>query len=86
MKIFFFEVLNPLEVEMNSSRPIVRERGPYFYSVKSWKDVLEFEDGNRLMSYKEHRSYHFVRERSIGSLDEEITILNIPLLVITITS
>lgn len=81
LKIFLFEVLNPKEVEINSSRPIVRERGPYCYVVKSWKEILEFEDANRLMSYKEHRTYHFVRDKSIGNLDEEITMLNIPFIV-----
>ena len=81
LKIFLFEIMNPEDMEVNGSRPLLAERGPFTYSVKSWKDSIEFEEGNRHLSYKEHRSYHFMKEKSVGNLENEITILNIPLLV-----
>lgn len=80
-KFYLFEVQNPEEVEFNGSHPVLKERGPYTFIQKRWKEIIGFEDRSRLLSYKEYKTYHFSREKSIGGLEDEIIALNIPVVV-----
>lgn len=66
---------------MNGSSPIVTERGPYTFLQKIRKEIIGFENSKQLISYKDFKTYHFLREKSVGGLDDEITVVNIPVVV-----
>ena len=77
---YFFDVKNPSAVA-KGSKPILIERGPYIYSESWKKDNIEFLDKTRL-TYSPITSLQFEPALSNGSMTDEITILNIPLIVI----
>ncbi|RWS04523.1 Lysosome membrane protein 2-like protein, partial [Dinothrombium tinctorium] len=78
LKIYLFEVTNPDEVEYQKGKPILKERGPYTFIESRYKEILGYEQEERLVKYKEFTSFHFDRSNSIGDLEEEITFLNVP--------
>lgn len=79
-KFHFFDVQNPDEVEINGSTPVVVERGPYTFRQRIRKEIIEFENSKQLVSYKDFKTYHFIREKSVGDLTDEITVANIPVI------
>ena len=85
-KFFMYEVQNPEEVEFNGSIPVLKEKGPYTFAQRKWKEINGFEDRSRLLSYKEFKTYHFLRDKSIGGLEDQMTAVNIPVVVSIIRS
>ncbi|RWS15760.1 scavenger receptor class B member 1-like protein, partial [Dinothrombium tinctorium] len=78
LKIYLFEVTNPDEVEYQKGKPILKERGPYTFIESRYKEILGYEQDERLIKYKEFTSFYFDRSSSVGDLEEEITFLNFP--------
>ncbi|RWS22752.1 platelet glycoprotein 4-like protein, partial [Leptotrombidium deliense] len=78
LSVYLFEVTNPDEAEFKKAKPILKERGPYVFLEKRYKEILGFEEDESLIIYKEFTSFYFDRSRSVGSLDDEIMVLNIP--------
>lgn len=83
MKFYPFDCLNPEQVELNGSRPVLVERGPYTFLEKRVKEIIGFEEDNKFVVYREQKFFHFVPELSEGTLDDEINALNIPVVVRT---
>merc|ERR1719376_1959505 len=54
---------------------MLEERGPYVFTEQHYKTNIVWND-NGTVSYKQVRSWHFLPEKSKGSLDDEVTILN----------
>ena len=74
-------MINPDDVEFNGSKPILRERGPYTFLQKRWKQIIGFEDGNKFVVFRQFKGFHFLRDKSVGDLSDEVTVLNIPIAV-----
>lgn len=72
--MYLFHVLNPDEVSAGA-KPKLEERGPYVFSEQHYKTNIVWND-NDTVTYKQIRSWHFMPERSNGSLDDQVTILN----------
>lgn len=80
LKFYLFDVQNAEEVEMNGSKPILKERGPYTFLEKMWRDDISF-DSDRFVTFKRFKGFHFLRDKSVGPLSDEVTALNIPIVV-----
>lgn len=65
-------------------KPSFEEHGPYTYSEKHIRKEVIFND-NHTVTYKTQRIWHYVPEKSKGSLDDLITTLN-PILVVSFFS
>jgi len=72
--MYLFHVLNPEEFSAGA-KPMLEERGPYVFTEQHYKTNIVWND-NGTVSYKQVRSWHFLPEKSKGSLDDEVTILN----------
>ncbi|KAI1286721.1 Lysosome membrane protein 2 [Halotydeus destructor] len=78
MKYYFFDVQNGDEVELNGSIPVLKEKGPYTFFEKQWKEIVQFEDNGQFVAYKNRKSFHFLRDMSTGDLSDEVNALNLP--------
>ncbi|KAK9874689.1 hypothetical protein WA026_005509 [Henosepilachna vigintioctopunctata] len=56
-------------------KPRLEETGPYTFSIRLSRDNVKFND-NGTVSYNTIRTYHFVPERSNGSMDDILTVLD----------
>lgn len=60
---------------------IIQHLGPYTFLEKQWKDIIGFDDANELVEFRRFKGFHFLRDKSVGPLTEEATVLNIPTVV-----
>ncbi|KAK3857753.1 hypothetical protein Pcinc_036012 [Petrolisthes cinctipes] len=76
--IYFFNVSNKEEFQLGD-KPVLQEVGPYCYR-EHWEKVnITFHD-NGTVSYETQKHYYFERSKSVGSEDDIITTLNIPMM------
>lgn len=78
LRVYFFNVTNHIEFLENGDKPILQEVGPYCYREHWQKVNVSFHD-NGTVSYATQRFYFFERHHSIGSEDDVIITLNIPM-------
>jgi len=74
---YFFDVLNPSEIESGIAKPQVIQRGPYVYSEVWEKKNANFLDQDTLR-FSPVITIHFEPSLSNGTEDDLITFLNIP--------
>lgn len=73
--MYLFKVLNPTEI-LAGKKPRLEQVGPYVFSEQHEKTSLVWNDDNGTVSYKQVRTWHFLPERSNGTLEDKVTILN----------
>ena len=79
---YFYEVLNgPDLVAGMSSVPIISERGPYVFENKPEKRSVSFSDDLKSVTYSPISFIYFRPELSVGSLNDSLIFLNLPLVV-----
>ncbi|GFT11847.1 scavenger receptor class B member 1 [Trichonephila clavipes] len=79
-KLYFFNITNEDEF-LNHGEPLnVTEVGPYTYSSR-WVKYNPVWHSNGTVSYKEIRTYQFVRNLSVGDQDDIINTLNGPMII-----
>ncbi|XP_076351833.1 lysosome membrane protein 2-like isoform X1 [Tachypleus tridentatus] len=79
MQFYVFNVTNPYDVIRNSSKPAVQEIGPYTFREKRSKEILSWDTENGTVQYREIKTYIFDREKSIGTQDEVVYVINAPM-------
>ncbi|XP_015788725.1 scavenger receptor class B member 1-like isoform X2 [Tetranychus urticae] len=72
-KFHLFNIENPGEF-LKGGKLRVRELGPFTLKQDRWKEVIEFTE--KTVKYYEWRNYTIAEELSVGSWDQEITVLN----------
>ncbi|XP_076065666.1 lysosome membrane protein 2-like [Oratosquilla oratoria] len=77
LRMYFFNVTNKEEF-LQGEKPILREIGPYSYREHWQKVNISFHD-NGTVSYETQRHYYFDPSTSVGSEDDIVHTLNIPL-------
>ncbi|XP_062999893.1 scavenger receptor class B member 1 isoform X2 [Elgaria multicarinata webbii] len=75
MSIYFFEVVNPNDI-LKGAKPVVRQRGPYVYSERRYKDNITFHD-NGTVSFLGWRELFFHPDKSNGSESDYVVVPNI---------
>jgi len=77
-KFYFFNMLNAEDFEKNHGKPIVEERGPYtFREVEHKVNLVWHEDGT--VSYHRKKFWYFEQDMSVGSLQDTVVTLNLPM-------
>uniref|UniRef100_A0A182QLD0 Scavenger receptor class B n=1 Tax=Anopheles farauti TaxID=69004 RepID=A0A182QLD0_9DIPT len=77
LEIHLFNWTNPDEVARNrSAKPHFVEMGPYTFSELHERVNLVWND-NATVTYEQRRTWHFVPELSNGTLDDQVTNLNV---------
>ena len=82
MRFYFFNVLNPESVEFEGAKPIIREQGPYTFRQTRKKTVFQFTENGQQVVFKERKAYYFDPQRSIGGLNDSLSLPNIPKLLL----
>lgn len=77
LDVYFFNWTNPEEFLDDTTKPIVREIGPYRFREIREKQNITFNDHNSTVSYRTMSTFYFDEDGSNGTLDDVITQLNI---------
>ena len=80
-KYYLFDIQNPDEVISGKEKPRVIEKGPYVYNEIMTKADVKFLDENTIQ-YAPISTLHYNQSLSNGSLDDKITFINVPAMVI----
>jgi len=81
MDFYFFDVVNADEFTAKTTRPHVRQIGPYVYREIRNKTNVERINAGATLRYRQQKWYVFDANRSCGSEDDMFTTVNIPLVV-----
>jgi len=77
-KFYFYNMLNADDFQINHGKPILEERGPYtFREVEKKVNLVWHEDGT--VSYHRKKYWYFEPSMSVGSLEDSIITLNLPM-------
>lgn len=81
LEVYFFNWTNPDDVKTkNGTKPHFVEMGPYTFSEVHERVNLVW-NANNTVTYEQRRTWHFVPELSKGTLDDQVTNLNVITLV-----
>ncbi|XP_015787873.1 platelet glycoprotein 4 [Tetranychus urticae] len=78
-RYYFFNIQNAAEVERYGAKPELVEVGPFTYRVLLSKHDITHNQANATVTYKERRTWIFIRNQSIGDESTMISTLNTPL-------
>ncbi|KAL0280750.1 UNVERIFIED_CONTAM: hypothetical protein PYX00_001958 [Menopon gallinae] len=79
-RVYLFEVLNPEEITQNGAVPQVKERGPFVYREKRWKEKIKLKEDEDTAEYFQMTSFEFDEALSKESEEVEMTVVNVPAL------
>ncbi|XP_012271292.1 protein croquemort-like [Orussus abietinus] len=77
LEFYFFNWTNPEELKVPGTKPIVVQRGPYTFREERQKINITFHPENNTVSYLQRRFWYFDQSRSNGTLQDNITQLNV---------
>ncbi|XP_046389206.1 protein peste-like isoform X2 [Ischnura elegans] len=75
IEFYMYNVTNSEEVRNNKAKPILIELGPYVFSEEHSKTNITWNK-NQSITFNQVRRWHYLPDKSIGSLDDKITNLN----------
>lgn len=77
LDVYFFNWTNSEDFLNETTKPIMSEIGPYRFREIRDKKNIAFNDHNSTVSYRTFSTFYFDEDGSNGTLDDEITQLNI---------
>jgi hypothetical protein len=77
--IYLFNVTNPDGIE-NGEKPVLEEAGPYVFLQKKIFNIYDWNNDRTLLNFKMKRVF-YPDEASKEKLNDQITTLNVPLIV-----
>jgi len=81
IRLFFWTVTNWQDVQDSQARPVLREMGPYTYIEKYQKVNVTWNNNNGTVTYMQRKTWYFQPHLSNGTVEDNVTCLNVPLLV-----
>ncbi|XP_053200469.1 platelet glycoprotein 4-like [Panonychus citri] len=78
-RYYFFNIRNANEVERFGAKPELEEIGPFTYRVLLSKHNIVHNPSNGTVSYKERRTWIFIRNQSVSDESTMVSTLNTPL-------
>jgi len=79
-RLYFFNITNAEDFMRRKAKPKVVEVGPYTFRSRWVKEGLVWHE-NGTVSFKEVRTFVFLRNESVGSQNDKIVTVNAPLLL-----
>lgn len=79
LKVYMFNITNSHEFPWNNSKPVLEEVGPYVFREYWNRTNIQWFD-NGTMYYSKLRTFEFLENMTVGSLDDNITSINVPAL------
>lgn len=75
-EVYLYNWDNPNDLGSKTIKPHFTQKGPYVFKEVHKRVGLDWND-NSTVSYNQTRTWHFLPEKSNGSLDDEITNINV---------
>ncbi|KAG8201276.1 hypothetical protein JTE90_016762 [Oedothorax gibbosus] len=79
LQFYFFNITNPEEIWNQTSKPVLKEMGPYTFRESREKVNITFLQ-NSTVQYRQVRRWFYQPERTNGSLEDIVTTLNVPMM------
>ena len=79
LQFFVFDLTNPYETS-RGAKPSFIQKGPYTYREVVHKIAIQQND-NDTVTYRQIKTYRFVRDLSVGPENDTFTTINIPVVV-----
>jgi len=79
LQFFVFDLTNPYETS-HGAKPAFIQKGPYTYREVVHKIAIQQND-NDTVTYRQVKTYQFVRDLSVGPENDTFTTINIPVVV-----
>lgn len=80
-KIYIFDVLNGADFVSGKAAPILREKGPYTFRETREKVISSFSNDSTIINYNDIKRFYFEPDLSVGSLDDTVHVINVPVMV-----
>ncbi|XP_031627454.1 protein croquemort-like isoform X2 [Contarinia nasturtii] len=77
IKFTMFNWTNPDDIRTPNYKPNFVEMGPYVFSEKHKRVNVTFHPENDTVSFDQIRTWHYIQNMSNGSLDDEVTNVNV---------
>lgn len=77
LKFTMFNWTNPDDIHEPDYKPNLVEMGPYVFLEKHTRVNVSFHPENGTVSYDQIRTWHFKPEMSNGTLDDNVTNVNV---------
>lgn len=77
IKFTMFNWTNAHEIQAANYKPNLTECGPYVFLEKHKRVNVTFHSENDTVSFDQIRTWHFMPNMSVGSLDDNITNVNV---------
>lgn len=77
LKFMMFNWTNADEIQALNYKPNLTEVGPYVFLEKHTRVNITFHPENDTVSYDQIRTWHFMPNMSVGTLDDNITNVNV---------
>ncbi|XP_054158404.1 scavenger receptor class B member 1-like [Oppia nitens] len=81
IKFYIFTIDNPRQFSQGA-RPKLRELGPYVYRIRAEVKIDDWGPNEETVIFSAKTQYNFEPDRSIGSLSDNITIINLPVYIV----
>lgn len=79
-RLYFFNITNSEDFMRRKAKPKLKEIGPYTFRSRWVKEAIAWHP-NGTVSFKEVRTFVFLRNESVGSQNDKIVTVNAPLLL-----
>ncbi|XP_054157326.1 platelet glycoprotein 4-like [Oppia nitens] len=79
--VYLFTIDNPRQF-IRGAKAKIREMGPYVYKKHQWKEIISWSPDHESVKYWSKSSYTFDIERTVGSRNDQIIIVNVPIYVL----
>lgn len=77
LRFTMFNWTNAHEITAKNYKPNLVEMGPYVFLERHQRINVTFNDENSTVSFYQKRTWHFMPEMSNGSLEDEVTNINV---------
>lgn len=77
LKFMMFNWTNAHEIQATNYKPNLTEVGPYVFLEKHTRVNVTFHPENDTVSFDQIRTWHFMPNMSVGTLDDNITNVNV---------
>ncbi|KAG5680460.1 hypothetical protein PVAND_009968 [Polypedilum vanderplanki] len=76
MDIYIFNWTNPEDINNHTTKPIVKQLGPYRFREYPDKHNITFHDNNNTVTYRKSSLFYFEENGSNGTLDDVVSVVN----------
>lgn len=82
-RIYVWDIKNAESFQRDGLPPQLVETGPYTFREIRTKERVSFSEDETNVTYHDIKTFYFEPELSKGSLEDEVNVINVPLVVST---